>query len=159
MPDQNIQPLRKETFLKALENSVGTRLFNTMCVRFKDTGKVEDILNDGDYSCAFFVSSLLYLFGAINKPHATVANVMKYMDESDQWRRVGAADIAPGDVLFWEKVRFDDGTENAHLGIAVTPSEAVSVDYMKHAVARHPITRASAPRKIEAVYRYEWPEG
>lgn len=158
MPDANIQILRKETYLKAIENSIGCRLFNSVFVCFKDTGKTADILNDGMYSCAFFVSSLLYLFQAIDKPHATVANVKKFLDADEHWKRVDNADIEAGDVIFWEKIRFDDGSENAHIGFAVSEDEAISTDYKQKVVARHPIMREQTKRSVEAIYRRSWLE-
>lgn len=158
MPDENIQILRRETYLKAIENSIGSRLFNSVFVRFKDTGKTADILNDGMYSCAFFVSSLLYLFQAIDKPHATVTNVKKFLDNDEHWKKTNDADIEAGDVIFWEKIRFDDGSENAHIGFAVSKDEAVSTDYKQKMIARHPIIREETKRSVEAIYRYSWPK-
>jgi len=158
MPDANIQILRKETYLKAIENSVGSRLFNSVFVKFKDSGKTADILNDGMYSCAFFVSSLLYLFQAIDKPHATVANVMKFLETNEKWHKVDGGNNEAGDVIFWEKIVFDDGSENAHIGFAVSKDEAVSTDYKQKLIARHPIIREQTKRGIEAVYRYAWSE-
>ena len=41
MPDSNLIKLRKKTYLKMIENSVGARLFNSLFVKFKDTGSGE----------------------------------------------------------------------------------------------------------------------
>ncbi len=38
MPDQNIQILRKETFLKATQNSIGTKIFNSFLFDIKILG-------------------------------------------------------------------------------------------------------------------------
>lgn len=159
MPDSNITTLRKETYLKAIENSVGSRMFNSLFVRFEDSGKTADVLNDGMYSCAFFASSILCILQAIDKPHTTVEGLMKVLAESADWQNVEAKDIAAGDVIFWEKMKFDDGSENAHVGFALAGNEAVSTDYKKKAVARHPILSDDTGRAIEAVYRYSWPIG
>jgi hypothetical protein len=156
MADQNVEKLPKESYLKAIENSVGSRLFNSFFVRFKDTGKTTDIMNDGMYSCAFFVSSLLYLFGAIDKPSATVKSTLESLERNPKWQKVEATDIQPGDVIFWEKITFDDGSENAHIGFALNKDEAVSTDYKQKLVARHPIIREETKRAIEGIYRYNW---
>ncbi len=153
MPDPNITTLRKETYLKAIENSVGTKLFNSLFVQFKDSGKINDAMNDGMYSCAFFVSSVLYILRAIDKPHATVKGLRESLEKNSEWQKVDAKDIRAGDVIFWEKIKFDDSSENAHTGFALSDHEAVSTDYKQKMVVRHQI---GTDRAIEAVYRYLW---
>lgn len=155
MPDENIKKLSKETYLKAIENSVGSRLFNSLIVKFKDTGKVVDVLNDGMYSCAFFVSCVLTLFGAMDKPHSTVKTIKEKLEKDERWKNIKPDSIEPGDVIFWEKIKFDDGTEDAHVGFALNKDEAVSTDYKNKMVARHPL---KSGRKIDAVFRFSWPD-
>lgn len=157
MSDKNIKILRKETYLKAIENSVGSKLFNSLFVEFQDSGKTADILNDGMYSCAFFVSSVLYLLGAMDKSHTTVKGILEICENNQDWLKVKPDNIEPGDLIFWEKIKFDDGSENAHVGFALSNQEAVSTDYKNKAVARHPII-SDNKRAIEAVYRYTWPD-
>lgn len=53
MPNSNVKLLKKETYIKAIENSVGSKIFNTLYVQYEDSGKVEDILDDGNFSCAY----------------------------------------------------------------------------------------------------------
>ena len=153
MPDNNIEILRKESYLKAIENSVGSKIFNSLIVRFKDTGKITDVLAEGVYSCAFFVSSLLYLSKTTDKPYSTVTNLQQHLDKKRGWNKV--EDIEPGDVIFWEKITFEDGSENAHVGFALNKSEAVSTDYKNKMVARHQL---QSDRKITGIYRYSWPK-
>ena len=43
MPDPNILVLKKETFLKLIDNSIGSTMFNSLYALFKDKGGVEDI--------------------------------------------------------------------------------------------------------------------
>lgn len=157
MADPNIKIFKKETYLKAIENSVGSRLFNSLVVQFKDSGKVSDVLNDGMYSCAFFVSSVLYLFNAIDKPHATVASVKDAFKKDPNWQEIPSDKIEAGDVIFWEKIKFDDGSENAHIGFAINHQEAISTDYKNKVIARHPII-SDNKRTIEESYRYTWPD-
>ena len=79
MSSQNLEILKKETYLKAIENSIGSKIFNSLFVRSKDTGKISDILNDGEYSCAFFVSSILFLVQAVNRPYSTVQSLEEFI--------------------------------------------------------------------------------
>lgn len=154
MPDKNIKILRKGTYLKAIENSVGTKLFNSLIVEFQDSKEVKDILNDGEYSCAFFVSSILYLLGAIDKTHSTVKNLNKTLKNNNKWKEVNLNDLEGGDVIFWEKIKFEDGSEDTHVGFAVNKEEAVSTSYKKKAVDRHLINPNE--RRIEGIFRYAW---
>jgi len=156
MADPNIKILRKETFLKAIENSVGSRLFSSLFVMFKDSGEIKDILEDGMYSCAFFVSSILYIVEAIDKPHATVKSIMKLFEEDNNWQKIDLENIEAGDVVFWEKIKFENGSENAHVGFVLNKQEAVSTDSKNKVVSRHPIV--SEKRNVEVIYRYSWPE-
>ncbi len=55
-----------------IENAISARLFNSLFVRYEDSGETKDVCNDGEYSCAFFVSGLLTLTGYLERPHATV---------------------------------------------------------------------------------------
>lgn len=156
MNTDTMEKLMKETYMKAVENSVGTRMFNSAFVRTGNDGKVVDIMDDGMYSCAFFVSSVLYLFGMIDTPHATVESTRESMEQDSRWSTVDGGEIEKGDVVFWEKIQFDDGSENAHVGFAISNTEAVSTDYKQKMIARHPLKSETVSRNIEAVYRYTW---
>ena len=127
-------------------------MFNSIFVRYKDSGEVKDILGDGEYSCAFFVSSVLYLFQTISKSVSTVKSLKELIDASDVWKSVSLGEIQSGDVIFWEKTKFDDGSENAHVGFVLNKEEAVSTDYKTKMVTRHPIKS----RSIDSIYRYVW---
>src|SRR5579872_7015225 len=112
MPDSNIKKLPKETYLKMIENSIGTKMFNSLFIHYQDTGKIADVMRNGEYSCAFFVTGLLAIFQMIDRPHATVKTLQSKLEEDDRWRHAGENSIEPGDVIFWEKVKFEDGSEN-----------------------------------------------
>lgn len=155
MADTNIIPLPRQTFLKMLENSVGTKLFNSLFVLFKDTNTTKDVLNDGEFSCAFFVSGILVLGGYLQRPNATVASLYKQC-QTQNWTTVAdQKDIEAGDIIFWEKTKFADGSENEHVGFAVSQEEAVSTNYIAKTVVRHPIWLAENgnERKITAIFR------
>lgn len=100
MPDENIEKLNQKNYVTMIANSVGTNMFRNFYVRFKDTGIEKDVMDDGDKSCAFFVSSILYLNGLIKKPHATVASVVKDMEENG-WAKTDKP--KRGDVIVWEE--------------------------------------------------------
>lgn len=159
MADPNIEPLQKETYLKMIENSIGSRLFNSIVVRIKDTDKIKDVVNDGEYACAFFASGVLTLAEMLPRTSATVPSLQKQLEQSGKWKEV--SDIQEGDVVFWEKVMFENRKENGHVGFARSNNEAISTSTSRREVARHHLTygtdESGGPnRKIEKIYRYKF---
>src|SRR5581483_2730406 len=87
-----------KSYLKIIENSVESKIFRNFYVR--TTGKGEfDAFNDGDVSCAFFVSVILLIFNKIGAWHGLVSNTLEDMRQSG-WLEVSEPE--PGDVLVWE---------------------------------------------------------
>ncbi len=152
MADANIEILKKETYLKALENSVGSRLFNSLFVRYKHTGEIKDILNNCELSCAFFTSNILLMFGVLEKPFATVRGLKASIDQNGKWKKISLGEVEKGDVVFWEKKKHEDGTETAHVGFMINKEEAVSTSTKSKMVARH----SAMNRAIDSIYRYSW---
>jgi hypothetical protein len=150
MPDDNIKIIYKESYFKAIENSIGSRLFNSVMVEYGDSGKVVDLLNDGELSCAFFVSSILYLNKMFDAPHVTVKSVKEILSKSDKWREIYINDVDLGDVIFWEKIKHKDGTEHAHVGFALNSDESVSTSSNNKSITKHPLIH----RPIDVIYRY-----
>lgn len=154
-------PLYFETFVRAAENAPGTGLFRSLIVR-NEAGKEIDVLQDGEYSCAYFVSSLLLLAKFLSEPCTTVDSLEKRLTEA-WWEKRGTDGILAGDVLIWERETFSDGTSNRHAGIAISATEAVSTSYIIKNVERHHITFGSNPdkspkRSIESVFRAPAPK-
>ena len=144
MADPNIEKLPKQTLLRMIENAPETKLFRSLFVRYQDSGEVKDVCNDGEYSCAFFVSSLLTLAGYLTKPHATVAGLRARLLELQFEKIENAEDAQPGDVIFWDKIVFDDGSENEHVGL-VSEKGAVSSNFKTKMIIEHEIDRPGGP--------------
>ncbi len=138
MPNPDVDVLKKETYIKMIENSVGSNMFNSVYVKNKDSSEVTDVLENGKYSCAYYVSSLLFLLGLIDCPHALVSTVKTVISTSGDWEVADKAEA--GDVVFWNKVTFEDGTENAHVGFALNNQEAVSTSSNQKTVVKHSIS-------------------
>ena len=60
---------KRKTLFKLIENSIGTKLFRNNY--FFINGKSKDLLRNGELSCAFYVSSILYLLKLIKDVHTT----------------------------------------------------------------------------------------
>lgn len=136
MPDSNLEKQIYQTYLKAIENSVGSRIFNTLLVKNIKEKRVYDVLNDGERSCAFFVSGLLTFFDLIDRPHATVATVVKNIQKKD-WTEIPVSNLKPGDIVVWETIEFDDGSQDEHIGFYLDGNRAVSTSNKKRCVECH----------------------
>lgn len=126
------------TYLAAIENSVGSNLFRKLYYRV-DGNKVIDVLDDGDLSCAVFVSSILYLFKLIKERHTTVKSTLEDISKAGWYEIKGPK---RGAIILWDYKRKPDGTrgEHRHLGFFISLKTAISNSSSKRAVARHHLT-------------------
>ena len=86
----------------------------------------------------------------INEPCATVSSLRKKLTKNN-FGEVGQLDqIEPGDIVFWEKLKFDDGSENEHIGFALNKKQAISTNYKRKCVALHDI---DTPANVNEVKR------
>jgi hypothetical protein len=116
-----VEPLIFDSYIAVVKNSVGTNTFRNFYAQVD--GKNKDILQDGVLSCAFFVSSILLIFGLVNEMHATIGRTVQDMERMG-WVRIKKP--RPGAVIVWEKEKFDDGLEHGHIGFYLGESRAVS---------------------------------
>src|SRR5688572_22370998 len=156
MPDPNLEILKKESYLRMIENSPGTRMFSSFFVRRKDTGATDDVLQDGSYSCAAFTSSVLVLFDFLPRSIATVKSVRNKVTELG-WKEITGTP-EPGDVVFWAEQKTEDGTMHGHVGFAVGNDEAVSTSAKERQVTRHHLTYGankdgSPVRPVTTIFR------
>lgn len=148
--------LKKKSYIKMIENSIGNKLFNSIIIKEED-GTIRDLLNDGEYSCALFVSSILFLHSLTHKSRSTVMNLEKDLLENSLFTIVSENTIEPGDVIIWESVTYEDGSQNRHIGFAISDTEAISTSYIEKCVVRHPINKeienSGEIRKMEKIFR------
>ncbi|MBU6214655.1 hypothetical protein KGM48_02315 [Patescibacteria group bacterium] len=142
------------SYRAAIHNSVGTALFRNLYFRIGRT--IVDVLDDGDLSCAVFVSSILYLFGLIPERHTTVKSTVEDMKKAGWYvtkrPRSGA-------VIEWGYRQLPNGGQgkHRHLGFYVDASSAVSNDSIKRTISKHHLTFGTKPngtprREIIAYY-------
>ncbi len=158
MPDKNLEKQIYKSYLKAIENSVGSKIFNTLYAKNLTTKKVYDVMDDGDLSCAYFTSGLLTLFGLIDKPHATVTTVVNKLLEAG-WEKKDEDKIKPGDIIVWKNFFDNKGKEHEHIGFALDAENAVSNSAKDKEIKKHDLTfgqndDGKPRRKIKAIYRY-----
>jgi len=146
-----MERLLLESFLEAVRNSVGANLWKIFWVK-EDTGNVRDVLEDGNLSCAYFVTSLLKLFNHLKEVHFTVDSAVKAMKE-EGWEEVAKENLHLGDVLVWEeKQEKECNVPHRHIGFYVGNNQAVSNSSKKKCPIEHHYTY-KGKRKIILVLR------
>lgn len=121
MGKQKIELVLNETYLVAIKNSVGTKIFRNLFARVGR--KTKDITENGNLSCAFYVSSILYLFKLIKEIHATVNGTVRDLKESG-WVEIKKP--KNGCVLVWEEKKFKNGNSHKHIGFYIGNQIAIS---------------------------------
>ena len=124
----------EKTYSAFIENSIGTEMFRNLYVKQGDNGST-DVLNNGEYSCALYVSSLLSLLRLISAPHATVKSTVEDL-ESSGWEQT--EEPKPGAVIVWEKQQFPgDNGPHSHIGFYIGEKKAVSTSYKTGKAEKH----------------------
>lgn len=143
--------LKKESYLAMVKNAVGTNQFRTLYALVD--GQKQDVLHDGERSCAVFVSSILLNFHLIAEPHSTVAGLERDL-KSSGW---SISEMPhPGDMLVWEPM-LQAGEVNAHIGFFMGNDRAISNNWQTRVPAEHHMTYGtkldgSPMRAITAIY-------
>jgi len=151
MSSKKITTLFNDTYLAVIKNSVGSKLFRSSYA--KVSGRKIDILENGSLSCAFFVSSILKIFGLIKELHATVDGAVKDLKKSD-WRIINKPKI--GSILVWEAKKGKDKKLHKHIGFYIGSNKAISNNAELRAPQIHRwtygIKNGKPTRKIEAIF-------
>lgn len=141
-----------KNYLNLIINSVNTNFFRNHFVEID--GQERDILEDGNISCAIFVSSILHLVGLIKRPHFTVKSTLKDIQESG-WYEIN--DLKTGSLILWEDLYFETvGNVHSHLGFYIGENKAVSNLFYKKSPQIHDINFANDKkigfRKIAKIF-------
>ncbi len=121
----------RNSYLKMISNSVGTKLFRNFYIYLGK--KRKDAVEGGKLSCAFFVSSILRNFGLIKEPHLTVKSALKDMKQSG-WFEIKKP--RQGAILVWEK-RKDERGIHKHIGFYICNHRAISNSFYQRKPIRH----------------------
>ena len=152
MKKQKVIPILFDTYIAVIKNSVGSKMFRNFYA--KVDGKKTDIMKNGDLSCAWFVSSLLYLFKLIKDAHATVNGTIKDLQQSG-WKKIKKPKI--GSVIVWEKIDFGNKDLHKHIGFYIGNNKAISTSNSKKGqpIIHHwtyGIKRNKPVRKVKAIF-------
>lgn len=112
------------TYLTVIENSVGSFMFKNLWADVD--GEKKDVMEDGWLSCAFYVSTILHMFGYIKGIHGTVESAVKDLKGSG-WEEV--TEPVVGSVIIWKPGKTTNG--HFHIGFYVGDNLAISNDSWK----------------------------
>ena len=85
-------------------------------------GEEKDILEDGNLSCAFYVSGILAIFGLVDRLHTTVIGTVTALERAG-WQKTD--NLKPGCVIVWDKPE-DNSHEHKHIGFYLGDDKAIS---------------------------------
>ncbi|MBI2003575.1 MAG: hypothetical protein HYS78_01165 [Parcubacteria group bacterium] len=123
--------LLKYSYLKTIENSIGSKLFRNLY--FKKGSQKIDVLQNGNLSCAVFVSWILKNFNLIKEGHTTVDGTIKDLKKSG-WRKIKKPKV--GTILIWEEKIYSDGPHK-HIGFFTGKEKAISNSYKLKIPIKH----------------------
>lgn len=145
-----IKPLFFETYLKTIENSPGSKIFQDFLAEVN--GKKTNITKNGGKSCAFFVSGIFKMFDLIKNGHVTVKGTLADM-KSSGWKKIKYP--KKGCILHWEPKEIN-GKINEHIGFYIGNKKAVSNGTKNKVITEHHWTygknNGKPNRKIIAMY-------
>ncbi|MBU6388527.1 hypothetical protein KGQ72_01455 [Patescibacteria group bacterium] len=130
------------SYITTIENSIGSHLFRNLY--FRIDGETVDVLEDGNLSCASYVTGILYLFDLVRERHATVAGMLRDAEESGWYEIKGPR---KGALMLWDR---ESRGEHRHIGFCLGNS-AISNDSITHVIARHPLVMPG-----RAILAYYW---
>lgn len=137
-----------ETYLAMIRNSVGSTMFRNFFALHE--GKKQDLVRNGELSCAFFVSSILCQFKLIKEVHLTVTGTQKDLEESG-WRVIERDTFCKGCVVVWGSKTYEDGETHEHIGFYVGNNKAVSTNTNTGEVSLHDL-EFDEDRSVEKIY-------
>ena len=152
MKKEKVIPILFDTYIAIIKNSVGSKIFRNFYAEVD--GKRTDIMKNGNLSCAWFVSSLLYLFKLMKDAHATVDGTIKDLKKSG-WKKIKKPKI--GSILIWEKIDFGNKDFHKHIGFYIGNNKAISTSNSKKGQPiihnwTYGIKRNKPIRKVEAIF-------
>jgi len=112
-----------------------------------DNGEITDLLDDGDNSCASFVSNILYINFLIKLPCATVDSMEKTILDSGWKESNDINSLEKGDLILWEK---NENYKNRHFGIYLGDNKCIqnSPEFKKTTIKELNF------RPIEKIFKY-----
>ena len=153
---------RRSTYLSMIENSVGTKMFQSCFFKKVNTdwSVSSDVCDEGRLSCAFHVSGILKMMDLVRVMCVTVGGLERELNNTG-WRECIVYPLEIGDVIFWEAMKNSDGKEHRHCGFYVKINDMGTEIYVSNldkginGNVPHEHTKDYwCERRIEKVYRH-----
>ena len=116
------------TLLDQIEGSIGSSQYLRLYVQVLQGDQVthKDVIGNGSFACAYYVSSLLTLVGLTEgHVHTTVTETINDMLASG-WYEIDAP--IPGAVILWAPKMASDKIPHRHIGFSLGNERVVSTD-------------------------------
>lgn len=127
-----VQVLHADTYLAMIQGSIGSQAYRKAFALVD--GVRTDLVNNGEYSCAFFVGDLLLRFKLTKEPHLRVQGLVKDLIDCG-W--IETSSPQPGDVIVWDPIVESDGKEHLHVGFYMGHDQAISNSTSKRSPGDH----------------------
>lgn len=112
-----------KSYLATIKNSIGSRFWRNLYYQ-RQNGRTADMLQNGNLSCAYFVSSILLHFGLLREFQSEVGATVAAM-KTGGWQIIEKP--VPGSVIVWSRMYFQKSkTWHMHIGFFLGPGRAVS---------------------------------
>lgn len=140
------------SYLAVIKNSVGSKLFRNRF--YFINGKALDVLENGNLSCAYFVSSVLYHFGLTGQVHTTVVGTKEDLLKSG-WLEINKPKI--GSILIWESKYFSQSDSwHMHIGFYIGGGKAISTSSKAGTPIKHHWKKDDATGTKRKVLQILW---
>lgn len=149
-----VEFLHFDTYIATIKNSVGTNMFHQAYLLKGRPGerlKRVDATEDGNIACAYYLSSVLFLFGMIREKHLTVKSTVADMEKFG-WIKIKRPRV--GSVLVWEAKPQASGRITRHIGFYIGGQKAISSrDDTRSPREHHWLYKDEGTvRRVEAIY-------
>ena len=138
------------SYLQTIKHSAGVKLFRNLFAWVD--GKHQDILKNGNLSCAVLVSGILVLYGLVEKTHATVNGLVADLERSG-WKKIKLP--RAGAVLIWDYLSVAS-KPHLHTGFYIGNNQAISNSTAARVPKLHHWTygtkNGNLGRKVLAIY-------
>lgn len=118
-----------------IRHSVGSNMFRNLYMSH-DGSDSWDAMQDGQLSCAFYVSAVLTLFQLADHVHGLVDRTVDDLERRG-WQAV--SEPSPGDVIVW-KPADEAGELHPHIGFYIGQDQAVSNSTTRQQISQHHYT-------------------
>jgi hypothetical protein len=159
MPAPVVKILKKKSYLAMIRNAAKGEMHLFRNLYATVDGVEKDILEDGQVSCASFVSSLLYFLNSVfeqeQKPrwiassHATVSGTEKDLEQSG-WVQI--PELREGAVIAWEPIQFEHDGVHSHIGFYIGNGRAISNMSNASGIPREHDATYDGSRKIVRIW-------